>query len=68
MMPRAKNSQVAIVPETDSDEDDLDDIKYVAPKREKKRKDVKDVGRNKDPKVKQAIKGRLYMVFNGFVE
>ncbi|KAK6496816.1 hypothetical protein TWF481_001801 [Arthrobotrys musiformis] len=37
-MPRGKYSQVAIVPETESDDDDLDDIKYIAPKRQEKEK------------------------------
>ncbi|KAK6340209.1 hypothetical protein TWF730_001975 [Orbilia blumenaviensis] len=58
-MPRAKYSQTAIVPATESDEDDLDDIKYVAPKRQKKEKIsklVKGVDRERSSKVKPEIK------------
>ncbi|KAF3205313.1 hypothetical protein TWF679_009329 [Orbilia oligospora] len=40
-MPRSKYSQITVVPGTDSDDNDLDDIKYVAPKRQEKEKTFK---------------------------
>ncbi|RVD86964.1 uncharacterized protein DFL_005214 [Arthrobotrys flagrans] len=57
-MPRSKYSQITVVPETESDEDDLDDIKYVAPKRQGKEKVSrlkKGVAQEKGSKIKQTI-------------